>query len=281
MRALIVAIVLAIPASASAGNAVAYGDSGLRVGANVLYKAKVDGAAYDPAMDLVWFTSKGSLQVLDLRVAGAKPVVIVKKLANVGFMIVGPSLAEWNSAYTAAYLVLDASGKKPKIRASEGAYGPVDQDATNKLKKKIKKAKLVGQKFLKTLAKRPLRSITIPTPAEVPKVTMPADMCHVDDSDICGSGTTFGNTAYHLLVTEYTCGDACYDACVLYDPKSKKFADPDNSGAWAASAESGSCDSYGFDDDGKSYVSGSMHCTIDKGVTCTDDTPWSNIGIAP
>src|SRR5690349_1962215 len=115
---------------------IAFGDGGLRVGTDTLVKAKVDGAAYDPALELVWFTSKGTLQVLDLRAPKSKPVVIVKKLPAVGFWIHGTSEAQFNTSYTQAYVNLDLTGKKPKLSAQEGAYAPVDQAATDKLKKK-------------------------------------------------------------------------------------------------------------------------------------------------
>lgn len=282
MRALILVLLLAIPSTASAGNAIAYGETGIRVGADVVVKGKVDGAAYDPAMDLVWFTTKGTLQVLDLRTPKAKPVVIVKKMPDVGFWVNGASTASWNTDYTAAYMTLDLTKKKPKLAAGEGAYGPVDQDATDKLKKKIKKAKLVGQRWLAKLAKRPLSAVTIPTPAPQPNVTLPADMCHADDVADCGSSISFGTTAYQLVTTELSCGDACYTACALYDPKTKKWADPDAPDSkWDKTAESGPCDGYFFDSDGKTYVNTTMRCTLGSPIQCSDDTPWAYIGITP
>jgi hypothetical protein len=277
---LIVFLLVAATRAARADDAIAFSESGLRVGATVIYAKPVDGAAYDPALDLVWFTSKGMLQVIDLRDAKHKPIVIAKKFPKVGFIIDGVSKADFNSDYTPAYANLSI-GKKLKITAQDGIYAPVDQDSTDKLKKTIKKAKLVGTKFLKKLAKRSVRSVTIPTPAPQAKVPVPADMCQSDDPDGCGEATSFGTTKLHVVVTEYSCGDACYTGCVLYDPATKKFASPTETSSWGKAAKAGECTEYAFDSDGKTYYSASMRCVLDKGVTCTDDTPWSYIGIAP
>jgi hypothetical protein len=291
MRIVLVVVLLAAFAApalaqpATAQETIAFGDGGLRVGSNIVVAAKVDAAAYDPAMELVWFTSKGTLQVLDLRDPKAKPVVIVKKMPPVGFAIVGTSQASHDVDYVQAYLVLDVSKKKPKIVAEEGAYGPVDQGATNKLKKKIKKAKLVGQKWLKKLAKRAVTSVTVPTPAAQPKVEVPPEMCQTDDPEECGSAISFGATPYHLVTTEFTCGDACHTACLLYDPKTKRFADPDGEvdtgiSSWKNAIEdSGPCDGYQFAADAYSYYNGTSVCNVDRdGVACGTDS-WFYVGL--
>jgi hypothetical protein len=293
MRIVMVVLVLVVVAIATPAVAqpaavqetIAFGDGGLRVGSNVVVKSKVDAAAYDPAMELVWFTSKGTLQVLDLRDPKAKPVVIVKKMPQVGFAIVGASQASHDVDYVQAYLLLDVSKKKPKIVAEEGAYGPVDQAATNKLKKKIKKAKLVGQKWLKRLVKRALTSVTVPTPAAQAKVEVPPEMCETDDAEECGSAISFGQTPYHLVTTVLTCGDACHAACVLYDPKTKKFADPDGEvdtgiSSWKNAVEdTGPCDGYHFAADAYSYYNGSSVCNVDRdGVACGTDQ-WYYVGL--
>jgi hypothetical protein len=285
MRSLLVVfllglVVLGSARVASADDAIAFSDSGLRLGATVIYPKPVDGAAYDPALDLIWFTSKNTLQVIDLRDAKHKPILIAKKFPKVGFLIAGVSKADFNADYTSAYAALEI-GKKSKITAEDGVYAPVDQDSTDKLKKSIKKARLVGTKWLKKLAKRTVRSVTVPTPAPLPNVKLPPDLCQSDDPDSCGEATSFGTTELQLVVTEYSCGDACYTGCVLYDPASKKFAAPLETSTWGKDAKADGCDDYAFDADGKTYYKDTMRCVLDKGVTCTNDTPWTYVGIAP
>ena len=277
----LVVLILGIAGStAHADDAIAFGEAGLKVGDAVLVSTPVSGAAYDPALDLIWFESKGTLQVIDLRDAKHKPIVIAKKFPDVGFTIEGASRAEWNSAYTPAFAYITV-GKKSKIAAREGAYGPVDQDATDKLKKQIKKAKLVGKKFLAGLGKRAPRAVTVPTPAPAAQVQLPEGMCQSDDEGECGSAMTFGTTALELVTTQYSCGDACYLGCVLYDPRTKKFAGPMTTSTWGSDGEVGACDGYWFDSDGKTYVNGSVRCTLGKGVTCEEDPTVLYVGMAP
>jgi hypothetical protein len=285
--AILVAL-LATTTVAHADDAIAFGEGGLRLGATVVYAKPVSHAAYDAELDLVWFVSKGTLQVLDLRAAKLKPVVIAKKFPDVAFQIDGWSHAE-DVGYDDVYAYVSL-GKKSKISVRAGVYEVVGFPETDGKKKKIKKAKISGASWVKKLAKRTKRTTDLPPPAAttMPAVKPPAEMCTGEfeyDPSGCGEMTAFGNTGLGLAVVSYSCGDACYQECALYDPKTKLWADPINpTSSWGKKADpdTGGCWDYHFDRDGKSYYLGTVHCTIgDKGITCTEDEAWHYVGVAP
>jgi hypothetical protein len=277
MRHVLIVLVLltATSTAARADDAIAFGADGLRLGATVIYPKPVDAAAYDPALDLVWFTGNGMLQVIDLREAAHKPVVIAKKFPKVGFSVVGVSAAGYVVADTdSAKLTI---GKKSKITPEvwEGPDGPSDPDSAAKVKQ-IKKVKLVGAKWLGKLAKRKARAGVSRKPADMPLVVVPADLC--SNKECTAASVAFGATKLQLVETW---GNDTH-GCVLYDPATKQFATPsDPQSSWGKTAAPGSCGEYWFDGDGKSYYSATRHCVLEKSVTCTDDTPWRYVGVAP
>jgi hypothetical protein len=279
-------LVLTTSSIAHADDAIAYGAGGLRLGADVIYPRPVTAAGYDAKMDLVWFVSKGSLQVIDLRDAKYKPVVVVKKFPDVDFMISGLSTADSATGPTDVYADIEL-GKKNKVRPLEGAWAAPDpEQRVEAMKKKIRKLKVVGSKWLKKLAQRaPRTTDLIAASTAMPEVKPPVEMCTGDyeGGDGCGAMQTFGNTGLGLAEVSMSCGDACYTECVLYDPKTKLWADPVSpSSAWGKKAETGDCWGYSFDRDGKNYYIAKTHCTIgDKGITCTEDEAWRYIGVSP
>ncbi len=281
MRLALAALILCVSASvARAEDAIAYGDGGLRVGATVVFTKPVTAAAYDAALDLVWINSKGTLQVLDLRTSPPKATVIAKKMPEGGFDIAGTSTATTGNVYALVFPVLKL-GKSFKFSSAEGVYGELDMDeeAEQQARKRIKKIKLVGKKWLKALKKRTTRALRVAAAAPAAKVALPAGVCESEDPDVCGEVTPFGHTAYQLALTQYSCGDACFTGCVLYDPKTKKLASPlEPSSAWGQAAIAGGCSDYLFASDDKTYLYGAMRCTLDRAVTCTEDAGWVYVG---
>jgi hypothetical protein len=247
-----------------------YGDAGLTVGGTSLYGKPVSAAIYDRAQDLIWFVSKGSLQVIDLRAKKAK------RFPDAPFGIEGVSSGSYAADYAGVYPVI-VVGAKPNVAEGMGAYGGLWEDQDAAARKQNKKIKLVGKSWLKKQKKRAPR-FAEPTPGEpLPRVAVPEEMMSCDDPDECGGAERFGDTAYQLVTISYSCGDACHLSCALHDPKTRKFVSPEAGGAWSTTAEGGACWGYGVDPSGK-YFTGTKACQVDaKGVTCTD-TGWSLFG---
>ncbi len=260
------------------GLAIAYGKTGIKLGDESIFAGDVEGAAWDPGQELIWFKSKGTLSVIDLRAKTRKPVAIAKKMPPGAFGVSGVSTAGWNTDYAGIYPVI-VVGKKPKVGQDAGAYGEIWEDQDKAARKLIKKVKIVGARWLKAQAKRKARPLSTPVNTEVVgKVTLPAGT-ECEDDDTCGEARAFGGTGLQLVVTEYGCGDACHMSCVLYDPKSKKFTSPSAGGAWSATpSDEADCFDYQFSPSGTSYVSGSSRCEVGKTISCTSSADWAYVG---
>jgi hypothetical protein len=279
MRSVLVLLILVLTTSAArAEETLAYGAGGIRVGQTVVFTGNVDSAAYDARKELVWFTSKSTLQVIDLREATRKAVVIAKKWPSASFEIQGASTAHYNIDYIGAYPKL-AVGKKNKVSSGMGAYEGVDPDSEKAMKKQIKKIKVVGKKFLTKLARRADAAAVAPQEEPGEAIQFPPETCVNDDQGACGMSWAFGASPYKLVVIEASCGDACYVSCRLYDPATKKFATPNETGNWEAEPMSGTCEDFVFGSDPKTYYIDSMVCTLGKSVTCTEDAGWYYVGV--
>lgn len=285
LGALVLCAIVMAPAVARADEPLSFGEDGLWLGVERLFAGPVNGAAYDPAQELVWFRAGGTLEVVDLRDPKRVVVPIATKLPEEGaFAITGASKAgfltgaeEWVLSYPSL-----ATGKKVKLSSVQagdfGSNGGKDADAAHQ----IKKAKLVGAKWLKTLAKRPAR----PVPANLvnapsKKVAAPdPDRC--EEADACGVAVTLGNSKYLVVVTETSYGPGVVTLCQLYDPASKRFASPSESGTWNdAEPSTGSCGPYFLSTDGVRYVAGSTMCAaLPKGVKCVTNEARTYIGWA-
>ena len=72
----VAAVLLLSAPAAAAPQLVSFGDGGVRLGETKLFDKAVDGAAHDAAQELIWFSSAGTLYVIDLRDAARTPVAI-------------------------------------------------------------------------------------------------------------------------------------------------------------------------------------------------------------
>jgi hypothetical protein len=113
-------------------NLAVYGDAGVALGSTSLFKGKVDGAVYDAKQDLIWFLSKGALEVIDLRDPAHAAVVIAKNVPSEGFSITGFSTAMFDTDYIGVYVHFDL-GAKPTAVGEDGAYAGVVGESDDKI----------------------------------------------------------------------------------------------------------------------------------------------------
>jgi hypothetical protein len=259
-----------------------YGDDGLRVGDQLLYKGQVSGAALDAAQDLIWFASKQGVEVIDLRDPKRTPILIVDHAEFPAFEITGLSTVFLDQA-ASAILQIDL-GKKPTVSAqiAQNGYAGLDPAGAKRARAQLKKARLVGGAWIKAQQGRKPRTIAEPAKRpDPPDVTMPAGTTHSDGGDAGGPAHAIwlGGTSYQLVQTAYFCGDSCYQGCVLYDPAKKKFAPLGDSGTWgaiAADTKNAACYDLTVDASGTRYYDQQVVCTLDpKQLTCTDLKPWT------
>ena len=292
MLAAVAAVVLsifavhAIPsATAEPARLVSFGAGGLRVGDTTVVTARVDDAALDRALDLLWFTSGGTLQVLDLRAPDRKPVVIARRVPAEGFAIAGALTVDSLRAYRPGHVVELVVGKKPRLR--DGGYGypmfsPEQQrDATRAFKRKLARATIVGKKWLAAQIRRTPRAVASFAPAERPPVQLPDTIAAQCEDGSCGAAETFGDTPFQAVVTGQSCGDSgCGQGKALYDPQARRFLAIGESGAWSATppGDWGVGDTIQFAGDGKRYATEVAVCTVADTQTCTREAGWTHVG---
>ncbi len=277
---------LAVPGVAHADSRpLAFGDGGIKLENDVLFEDAVEGAAYDPAQDLVWFVSKGTLMVIDLRLDDIDPVKIATGLPEGAFAIEGVSTADYLSDdWALPYPVLRFTakkGKKASIRTETppevGAYPKEDKKAL----KAIKKIKLVGKKWLAAQQKRARRTVAAADSTK-PRVSLPESMNACETEALCGTARSLG-TRYELVVVEDACTEVCATSCLLYDPVRGTFASlaqpvAEWGGAWPATANC--ADDYRICHEDTRYSVGSFLCTIGDTITCTESKGWTYFGWA-
>jgi hypothetical protein len=268
-RLLVVASMVAAAAAWPRGAAaepqlVSYGTSGLRLGEVSLFDGAVDTAAVDRAQDLIWFTSKKTLQVIDLRAEAPKPVVIAKKLPDSSFSVTGVSNAAALAYPWQEHLSL-AFDKKPRFEVAghEECYSDPKEcaRATRAFAKAVAKIKLVGKKWLAAQRGRPPRAVTTWPAESRPDVVFQTEVW----CDGCGMATSFGDTGYQRVVTGYTCGDSCATGYALYDPKTGMFTPLGESGGWTVTPQG-----FGNDADPQFYGDGTRYTTLTAVCTLGD-----------
>jgi len=181
-----------------------------------------------------------------------------------------------------------ALGKALKVTTGSGAYGDIWEDQDKAARKAIKKVKLVGAKwFAKQKKRAPRPQPPAPKVGELTGklVALPEGVGECDGSSAeCGDTMAFGDTGFQLIVTSSGCGDACHLSCLLYDPRTKKFAVPSAAQSpWSATPaveDAGSCmsEDYGLRAGGEYYIGGNR-CTVSAaGVACVAADGWGYVG---
>lgn len=129
-------------------------------------------------------------------------------------------------------IVVDA--KRPRLEGEGGVYVDMEIADGRDHMKAIKRAQpdAATRAFLKTLAERGEgRTLEPPRPehAALPeRVPVPTDACQ--DDEACGVPQAFTGTPYWLVTVEHSCGDACFVAQNLYDPRTRVWLDPNQPG---------------------------------------------------
>lgn len=268
---------------------LAYGEAGITASAAdgawsvPLCDGTVDTAAIDAAQDLVWLVREGRLEVLDLREAEPKPTVIVERwfTATEGFVskpviaVSGVSNAEADTMYAAVHPTLLWKAK-PRIGTGQGAYGGIWEDQDAAAKKAIKKAKLVGARWLEAQAARKVRAgAPEPKAPDKPgKVKLPKGVGECEDEELCGEARPFGPTGWLIVLVRHACGDACHTECLLYDATTRKFASPTAPVTWGKKVDAGTCFGYDFDAEGKRWLAGDKVCTTKGCATVAKGTAF-------
>jgi hypothetical protein len=258
---------------------LAFGEGGVRVGDATIVSTPVDAAAYDPALDLVWWVGGGKLEVSDLRAPASKPVVIARGMPEGAFAIAGASSAQYAvDDATAPYPVLRIAGGKGTIAAA----GPSTAGASEvkAAKKAIKKVKIVGAAWLKALAARAVHAVDATAESSLPSLTLGDGLAACDDDPTrCGSARALAGTRYELVVVADECSDGCVDRCVLYDPVRQLFASPtQTSAAWGAPMLTpDTCSGYAVEPGGARYAIGTELCTLGDTITCVLDAAWIKV----
>lgn len=258
---------------------LAFGNAGLRVGDRALIDGQVDGAAYDPAMDLVWFVADAKLEVLDLR-DGSAPVVIAKGLPEGAFAIAGASSATWEVEESdLPFPLLTIAKGKGKLSAGAARATGASKKEIAAAKKAIKKVKLVGAKWLTAQKARTARAVSVSGASSLPSLTLPAGMSSCDVEGHCGTAFELGATRFELVVVADDCVDACTERCVLYDPDRATFASPSQTRSdWGAPMlVPDTCSGYAVEPDGARYAVGTALCTVGDTIKCTIDPDWTYV----
>lgn len=250
-------------------------------GATSLSSDAADAAAYEPRLGLLWYVAGGTLKVLDLRASSPKPVAIVKGIPE-GVKIAihrgkGPKAMRTliGSAMTNETLEL-----RWATTSELAAKAEVEEEADKTLLAKMRKATLAGASWLGTQANRSADD-RLHLRFKASKVAGLDTSC--DNRDACYQAMDFGKSGWQLVVTEYSCGDACHSGCLLYDPKTKKVAQPKSSPTptWVAPSEiegSGACADYRFAAGGGSYFRAGDDKLCVFGHTC-EPLPGKAVGM--
>ncbi len=249
---------------------------------------------FDPALDLVWYRSGAELRMLDLRARVAEPIVVVRGVpADVEYRIAQPGDARPDDLSSHVELVLTL-GKKAKLSSGivqgmdwDWWYGPEQQKPMKARVKQAKKAKLLAGKQLAALVGRAPRAKLIMASHAAPSVPVPAAMnagCE-EDPDMCGLQAGYGK--WQLVYSSHSCGDFCYQSCLLHDPATRRWSQPPSGEKWLDAAKvpadgSGSCGDYLLDREQQWVLTEDAVCKLGKPCTTLTGRPvgWLDPGPA-
>ncbi len=246
---------------------VAYGDGGLEVGSAKVFDRKVDGAALDAAQDLLWFVSGGQLEVIDLREAAPRPVVIAKNMPPGPFAISGWSNASFDARAEHSHPRL-VIGKKSKIAVAPPNWSPPEAGpGDGPSKKAVKKVKIVGAKWLRGLDGR--KPNGAPTVTEQVESQLAQWCAGHDNPPNCGHGRAIGATGYVIAQTSHDDGFA---HCVLWNTRSADM------GSLIDGKNEIACENTAPDPAGDQYYANDFLCTPGTPAKCTENAGWTYIG---
>lgn len=140
-------------------------------------------------------------------------------------------------------------------------------------------AKLIGKAWLKANKSRegPTEpgSLNPWDDGAAAPITMTGALVRCAEGADCKRSIDFGAKGWQLVVAGATNRDAnssrCFSySCLLYDPKTRTFASPEDSGRWGApdGRAARPCGPFLFDSAGKQYLTRSHLCDLDHG--CRD-----------
>jgi hypothetical protein len=219
-----------------------------------------DTVLYDPALELLWYVEVNQLHVLDLRLPGQPPVLLVRDMKQVDRLTVlhdGHAVA-LHDGCDEPYAVLEWSSK-PRVKLF--------------LAETKARVRIDGLAWLKQESKRPARPVATAHTFFENKVELPAALLDCEDEELCGTSIPFGNRAWQLvLVTHRADGDCAERACLLREPQKERYATPPHPQQWNAAdkTKAGPCGPYYFDPSGAAYL-------VEHWV-CVRDAPCQEVG---
>jgi hypothetical protein len=232
---------------------------------------------YDPYLRVIWYAKPDgaktesetqSIFVYDLLNEIPSPLQVFEKVSKSALKInirKGLESSVEECAYSGCIeLKYDAKKKDFVARFEGGVYSEIFSEGKKKTKLSVK-----NKDTLKELLDRnysPLLPDWVRT-SQKRKKFQPRQIGISCSEPDCGNAISFGSTNYFLVMTEYSCNDACHTSYQLYDPNQKKFALPSDPRKVASKPfpEGQGQTRYFFDVTGKYYIFQNLLCNIDTG----------------
>ena len=231
---------------------IAMSSDGARI--RLLAPGPTEWALVDERARVIWFGKVGEprkvegeevdtvdIWVLDLMAEGLEPRLIAPALQTGLEVSVSyppdakgkrPDEIGFGRGYGPSIRIL-LDEKRPRFDAEGGIYADIGIADTAEHMKAVRRAQPdpATRAFLQALVARGVgRTATLPVPAARPappdRLPVPIDNC--EQEDICGAVTAFTGTPYWRVVVEHSCGDACHPSENLYDPRTRKWIDPND-----------------------------------------------------
>ena len=222
----------------------------------------LDDAVYDAALELIWVRRPGTLEVWDLREQKPKAIPILTDAVDQGDFTIERGNHDVNAGgmceVTATMTIKWSRHPSVEIVGYDDPPQP----------------RLVGAAWLRAEFERPLRPVSLtrsdPMLTDESHVRVPRKVGTCSYPPYCGRGVPFGNTGWTLAIASEEQGDCEHLACVLYDPRAKKFGKPPLPEKWKPSAQKsmlGACGLYRFELGGKWFAVEDQVCAI--GGSCS------------
>lgn len=212
-----------------------------------------DAVLYQSALELLWFRDEERLSALDLRNAGAGPVLVARGLPDVNRLsVTHPNqTSETEDGCDLPYISLSWS-EASKIEAFSVPAPSL---------------RLENAAWLDSQRARPARSVGQRLDFEASSLRLPKRILDCEDREACGTSVAFAGRGLELVrVLDRTGGDCFRRACVLRDPQTGLFAAPPVAQAWSSAekVERGPCGLYLFDQKQSAFLLGHVLCEPEK-----------------